>query len=409
MTQRSAVAAQAFANVGHAYSHLFMLLFPTVVLALPETFGQSYDDRIGLAFAGNLIFGAGALPAGLLGDRWSASGMMVAFFLGTGAAAMATGCAETPLQLGIGLAAIGMFASIYHPVGMAWLVRNAVNRGKALGINGIFGSLGTGAAAVIAGALTDFVSWRAAFLVPGAVCLATGAALAWCVARGIVRSPEADLRPQPEASRADAIRAFVVLSVTMVCAGLIYQATSIAMPKLFEQRIGDMLGEGILGISLAVSAIYLFSGLSQLVSGHLADRFPMKRLYILFYALQVPFLAAAALTMGPALVPVTLTMVVLNVMAVPVENSLLSRYSPSRWRGTAFGAKFILTLGVASLAVPLVKYSYALAGGFMVLFATLAAMAVAVAVAAAWLPADPAGAARAIRRGAPAPAPAGGD
>lgn len=409
MSQRPALAAQAFANIGHAYSHLFMLLFPTVVLALPAEFGLSYDDRIGLAFAGNLLFGAGALPAGLLGDRWSASGMMVAFFLGTGAASIATGLAGTPLELALGLAAIGLFASIYHPVGMAWLVRNAVNRGKALGINGIFGSLGTGGAAVVAGVLTDLISWRAAFVVPGAICLATGVALAWCVARGTVRSPEADLRPEPEASRGDAIRAFVVLSVTMVCAGLIYQATSIAMPKLFEQRLGAMLGDGILGVSLAVSAIYLISGGSQLVSGHLADRFPLKRLYILFYGLQVPFLAVAAVAAGPALLPVTLTMVMLNVMAVPVENSLLSRYSPSKWRGTAFGAKFILTLGVASLAVPLVKYSYALAGGFAVLLSILAAMAATVAVAAAWLPADRRHAVPAPGRVTPAVAATGGD
>ena len=33
------------------------------------------------------------------------------------------------LGLAIGLTAIGLFGSIYHPVGVAWLVRNAENRG----------------------------------------------------------------------------------------------------------------------------------------------------------------------------------------------------------------------------------------------------------------------------------------
>ena len=58
---------------------------------------------------------------------------MVVFFVGTGGAAIATGSAGSPAALAFGLAAIGLFGSIYHPVGTAWLVRNAANRGRALG------------------------------------------------------------------------------------------------------------------------------------------------------------------------------------------------------------------------------------------------------------------------------------
>ncbi|MGH6718378.1 MAG: MFS transporter, partial [Alphaproteobacteria bacterium] len=188
----SARLALGFSSVAHTYSHLFMVLYPTVVLALEPVFHLPYGDLVLLAVAGNVLFGACALPAGWLGDRWSAEGMMTIFFVGTGAAAILTGLAATPLMLAVGLALIGAFAAIYHPVGIAWLVRVAVNRGRALGVNGVFGSLGTAGAALVAGILTELVGWRAAFIVPGIVCVATGVGFALAVRAGRIVAAKAD-------------------------------------------------------------------------------------------------------------------------------------------------------------------------------------------------------------------------
>ena len=224
MTKSSARLALVFANAGHVTTHLLMLLYPTVVLALQKRFALSYGELMLLALPGTVLYGAGALPAGILGDRWSAEGMMVLFYAGSGLAAIATGLAGGPLGIGIGLALIGLFGSIYHPVGIAWLVRNAENRGRILGWNGIFGSIGVGIAPATAGALTQWIDWRAAFIVPGAVALAIGAALAVLVRRGAVVAARTDLRPQPEPERGEAMRAFFALSVTMLAAGIVYQS-----------------------------------------------------------------------------------------------------------------------------------------------------------------------------------------
>jgi len=137
MNSRSAGLALAFSSVGHFFANLLMLLYPTVVLVLEGRWGMSYGDLLSLSLGGFVLFGVGALPAGWLGDRWSAEGMMVLFFIGTGGAAVVTGLTDGPVALALGLAAIGLFGSIYHPVGTAWLVRNARNRGRALGVNGM--------------------------------------------------------------------------------------------------------------------------------------------------------------------------------------------------------------------------------------------------------------------------------
>src|SRR5947208_13515999 len=107
MNPRSAGLALWFSSVGHFFAHLLMLLFPTVVLVLEGRWGMSYGDLLSLSLGGFVLFGVGALPAGWLGDRWSAEAMMVIFFIGTGAATIATGLAGSRLVLRLGLAAVG--------------------------------------------------------------------------------------------------------------------------------------------------------------------------------------------------------------------------------------------------------------------------------------------------------------
>jgi MFS family permease len=386
MTARSARLAMAFSNIGHFFSHLLMLLYPTVVLALEGRFGLSYGELLSLSIPGYVLFGAAALPAGWLGDRWSAEHMMVLYFLGTGTAAVLTGLADGPLGLVLGLALIGLFGSIYHPVGVAWLVRNAESRGKALGWNGIFGSLGLGVAALVAGVLTQLISWRAAFIVPGVLCALVGVALAVFVRDGSVVASRSDRKPEPEASRADIVRAFFVLSITMLGTGLIGQMTTVALPKIFAERLTALTDGGILGAGGFVTLVFLFSGASQIVGGWLADRFSLKLVYVVCWALQLPFVILAASLFN---VPLLLAIVVqqcLGIFALPAENSLLVTYTPARWRATAFGAKFVLSLGVSSLGVPVIAMIYDRTGDFYWLFITMAVITAIVAGAAAFLP-----------------------
>ncbi len=386
MTARSARLAMGFSNIGHFFSHLLMLLYPTVVLALEGRFGLTYGELLSLSIPGYVLFGAAALPAGWLGDRWSAEHMMVLYFLGTGTAAVLTGLADGPLGLVLGLSLIGLFGSIYHPVGVAWLVRNAESRGKALGWNGIFGSLGLGVAALVAGVLTELISWRAAFIVPGVLCALTGVALALFVRDGSVVASRSDRKPEPEASRADIVRAFFVLSITMLGTGLIGQMTTVALPKIFAERLTALTDGGILGAGGFVTLVFLFSGASQIVGGWLADRFSLKLVYVVCWALQLPFVIVAASLFN---VPLLLAIVVqqcLGIFALPAENSLLVTYTPARWRATAFGAKFVLSLGVSSLGVPVIAMIYDRTGDFYWLFITMAGITAIVAGAAAFLP-----------------------
>jgi MFS family permease len=388
MNTPSPALAQGFSNLGHSYAHILTILYPTVVLALEHEWGMSYGELIALMLAGQILFGVAALPAGWLGDRWSAVGMMVLFFAGTGAAAVLTGLARNAFELALGLALIGTFASIYHPVGMAWLVRAAVNRGKALGINGIFGSVGLALGPMIAGALTDFISWRAAFIIPGATSIAIGVALALAGAVGRVADTKVDMQPQAEPARSDVVRAFFILSLTMLCTGLIGAAYMVMLPKVFAERMADQTSGGVLGAGALVTVVYLFGAISQYVGGRLSDRFSMKRVYLLGFCIQTPLLLLTATVGGWPLLILTIATVFFNYATIPAENGMLAYFSPGKWRGTAYGAKFVLALGVAALAIPAIGYVHDVMGGFNALYAAMGALAAVVAIAALFLPSD---------------------
>jgi len=389
MSSFSARLSLAFACIGHTISHLFAPIFYVTVLSLESELGLSHGDVVVLIIAGNLLFGFAAPLAGWLGDRWSSVGMMTIFYLGTGFGMILTGFATTPLAIAVCLAITGLFASIYHPVGIAWLVRNSVRTGAVLGINGIFGGLGPALAAVMTGALIDFSGWRAAFIVPGSAVIAVGFVFAAGIARGWIVESKIDRKPAPPpASRRDTVRVFLILAVTMLCGGVIFNAIQPALPKAFAETFQATAEGGVLGISALVSLVYLVSGAMQVVGGYLADRFPVKRIYLVFYCLQVPLLAVAAGLGGPALVAVVVVMVASNTSALPAENILIARYAPIQWRALTFGIKFVVAIGFASLGVLLEGYLYDLTGGFYWLFMVLAATAAVAIGAILMLPDD---------------------
>src|SRR5690606_13393994 len=121
-------------------------------------------------------FGLFSLPAGWLADRWSRRYMMVAFYIGCGVSLAAAALSPNFVALAVALFALGVFASIYHPVGTAIVVEAATNRGRTLAFNGVCGNLGVSLAAGITAILTAWLGWRGAFLLPGVICVATGIA-----------------------------------------------------------------------------------------------------------------------------------------------------------------------------------------------------------------------------------------
>lgn len=385
---RSARLALGFSSVGHTFSHLFQPLYYVAVLTLEDELGLTHGEAIQLAVLGGMLFGFAAPIAGWLGDKWGAIPLMSVYFIGTGAAMTLTGFANAPWQIMAALALTGLFASIYHPVGISWLIKNAVNRGTALGINGIFGGLGPAIAALTAGTIIAFISWRAVFIIPGIIILITGAAFIYLTTRGVIVDTNEDRAPTPPATQGDAPRVFAVLALTMLCTGVIYQASQAGLPKTFQLRLDDMLNDSVLGISTIVALVFFVAGLMQVVGGWLADRISPKAVYIGAFFIQVPLLVLLANVAGPFVIVAAVIMMATNNGALPAENVILARYVPRARRALAFGFKFVLAIGFSTLGVQLEAVLFDATGEFFWLFTVLAAVALAGAFAAFVLPSE---------------------
>jgi len=380
----------AFSCVGHTYAHLFAPTFFVVALTLESEMGMTHGEVISMIVLGNMLYGLAAPLSGWLGDKWSAAGMMALYYFGLGTGMILTGLSTSTVQMVIFLSITGIFGSIYHPVGFAWLVSQVEKRGQALGVNGVFGAVGPAMAALSAGALTDAFSWRAAFIVPGVLIFVTGILFFILLKKDIIHDRETVPIAPHQASRGEVMRIIGVLAVTMMCTGLIYQSTSPALPKMFSERLIDFAGEGVFGIGAMVALVYIIAGTFQIIAGRMCDRYPLKRVYLLAFATQIPFLILAAQFGGGVLLLAALIMVSSNQAALPVENTLVARYAPKDKRGLAFGLKFIIAFGFSGVGVWMEGAIYDATGGLHWLFIVLAALAT-VGFTVSWLlPNEPA-------------------
>ncbi len=376
-----------FLNVGHAFDHLFMLLFPTVVLVLEREWNRPFAELLPYSLGGFIAFGLGALPAGLLGDRWSRTHMMTVFFLGIGGASILTGMASGPWSLAAGLTLIGLFASIYHPVGVAMVVQGVENVGVRLGVNGVAGNLGVAAAALTAGALAELINWRAAFIVPGAVSVATGIGFfLFALGDGGKEGKSKGNKGRQRAQMGGAlVRVFVVVGLVAVFGGIIFHSTLVSLPKMFAVRLGGVT-ESAFQVSLLVSMVYVMGAFSQVLVGLLLDRYPLRGILMMVAAVQIPFMIAAPQVTDWTLVALTTMMVFTIFGTIPIQDTLVARYTTEDWRSTVYALKYLLGLGISPIAVGIVSLIYGGTGEFTGLFAVFAALSVSIFITALLLP-----------------------
>ncbi|PPR47460.1 MAG: hypothetical protein CFH19_00499 [Alphaproteobacteria bacterium MarineAlpha5_Bin9] len=373
-----------FSSVGHAFMHMFAAFYFVIILAIEDQWMISYDELIRLWTLGSLLVGIGALPAGWISDRWSRSMMMVIMFLGMGFSSIICGLSENKLFLFIGLSLLGLFCSIYHPVGVAWIVNSYKKRGKALGINGIFGGIGIGTGAYVAGLLVEVYGWQLAFIIPGVISIILSIILFFLIISKYISFRNISVKSFDEKhSSSQLILVAIILLTAMFGLGLTFQFMQTSLPKLFDLRIENI---STYQIGAIVALIYGLSGLMSLIGGLLADKFSLKKIYLIGMIFQIPFFIFISFFTGIPLVIVCLLTVLFNASILPTENILLAKYTPRRHHGSMYGIKFIVAFGSGPLAVYLISLVYKLTSEFGMLFILSAIIMLIISIMTFFLP-----------------------
>ncbi|MDH3760660.1 MAG: MFS transporter [Gammaproteobacteria bacterium] len=382
-----------YLNLGHFFDHLFMLIFASVAaLRLNDEWGMSYAELIPYATPGFVAFGVCAILAGWIADKWSRAGMIVIFFIGIGLSSILAGMANSPLQIAAGLTLIGVFAAIYHPVGLAMVVHGRERTGIPLAINGIFGNMGVASAALLTGFLIDNAGWRSAFYLPGVISILLG--LSYLVfIRGEKATEVSDASAATAGKSAPAskprhvlLRVFAIIFFTTAIGGLIFQSTTFALPKIFAERLSDFAGTAT-RVGWYAFLVFSLAALAQLVVGFLVDRHSIRMVFASVALLQVIFFVIMTQLSGIAALVVAIAFMFAVFGQIPINDVLVGRMARSEWRSRAYAIRYVVTFSVMASAVPLIGWVHG-NWGFELLFQILAFAAATIFAATLLLPAS---------------------
>jgi len=373
-----------FSSIGHAFMHMFAAFYFVIVLTIEKEWSISYDQLIRLWTFGALLIGLGAIPFGWLSDRWSRSGTMTIMFIGMGLASILCGFSTSIPFLFISLSLLGLFCSIYHPVGIPWVINSANKQGKALGINGIFGGVGIGSGAFVAGTLTEILNWQLAFILPGFISIFIGFVLIYLIFINKISYKNFFIKNiKQERSRNEMILIASIMLLSMFALGLSFHNTQTALPKVFEIRIDNI---NSIQIGFMIGIIYFISGATTFVGGLLADQFNLKKIYLIGIFMQFPCYLGIAYISGYSLVILCILAAIFNASILPTENLLLSKFTPQKYHGVVYGIKFILVFGSGPISVLLISEIYSITLEFTYLFIINAVMMGLVSVFILFLP-----------------------
>ncbi|MCP5080108.1 MAG: MFS transporter [Alphaproteobacteria bacterium] len=378
-----------FLNFGHFLDHYVLLIFPTAVLAIERDWQMSYSQALSLSTPMFLTFALATLPAGWLGDRWPRVHMMSLFYVGCGGCCLAAALAPGPVALSAAMAGLGLFAAIYHPVGIAMVTEAATRRGQALAVNGVWGNMGLAVAAISTDFLAERFGWRMSFLAPGVMALFLGG-LHILLAKSGSRAHANSEHPQPAEAPSDPDHRVMMRVLTFVAAaalfgGVIFNAVSLSLPKLLSERLASHTNS-LSEIGSYAALIFAVAGLAQLPVGWFLDRYSVRPLLFVLFISQALLLYVTAWVTGYAILPVAMVLVLSMFAWIPVSSWLVGSYVPANWRSRVFSIEYTLSLGTTALVVPALSWMHGTGYGFQDQFTLLAVFAAIVLLAAVVLP-----------------------
>jgi MFS family permease len=362
----------AFLNWAHALDHFVLLIYPTVVIGLEVIYNRPYSELIALSSTAFLAFGIFSLPAGWLADRWSRRNMMAAFYIGCGVSLAAAGFAPNLMMLAVAMFALGIFAAIYHPVGMAMLIEASGARGRTLAFNGVCGNLGVSLAAGISAALATWFGWRAAFFAPAVISVVTGIVYLWVTpddrhhAKSRVSAPAVPLTPRL------AFMLFGLFIVIALSAGLTFNVLTIALPKIVDERLSGDVPLVLVG-SIA-TAVLICGALAQLTVGRLVEYVTPHILFAIITGIGFLGNLWAAYAGGVNLLIALAIAIAAIYGQVTVNDMIMARYTADAWRGRVYAVRYFLLFISAGAAIGMISLLHQ-SGGFKLVLGVNAVIA----------------------------------
>jgi FSR family fosmidomycin resistance protein-like MFS transporter len=389
-------------SCAHALVHMYELSLPGVEQKIASEFspgdvmrGKEVSGMLSMTW--RLPWGIGALFAGLLVDRFGAKRLLLVYLFGVSLVCVLVGFTQSLSTLFGAMFGMGLLASIYHPAGLTWISHrtNEQQRPLALGVHGIFGSLGIASGPLLAAIFTSTTfgfTWREfyfALAIPG-VLLATFLAVfrdravgdravgdravgdrAVGASREKTGGDQNAGRPKPErpkpeeggeAAKASENRkqdesdwkAFSVLTTVAICQGIVYSGVLSFLPRYMSGWDQSNTGRG----STLATGVLILGCIGQYIAGYFARPGMLERQLCWITLSNAPLLLWMAVADGPQRILAAGAFSIVHFMHQPIYNSLIATYSPRANRSFAYGISIALGLGLGSCGALLVGFAH---------------------------------------------------
>ena len=380
----------SFTMVSHAIVHTYELSIPIFVVIWLSEFSIT-TAAIGTVVAvGYGLFGVGALPSGVLVDRYSTKWLVLVGLSGMGASFLLLSLAPGIVTVALALALWGVFASIHHPASLSLISTGVDESGTGFAYHGMAGNLGIAFGPFLTASLLIVLSWRVV-----AALLAVPAAVAVVYALSAefdeMAAVDADDTDDATAGRTDAdidrstsgvsgfladTRALFTVGFTLVLAvvvmnGLFYRGTLTFLPDVLGGFITDVSGpfsrlapDSALAAEFDLAS-YLYAGLltigiaGQYTGGKLTDRIPvaagLAAVFTALVALAAAFVPVASRGLAP-LVAISAVFGFVLFSIQPLYQAAIAAYSPPDGRGLSYGYTYLANFGVGAGGAALAGY-----------------------------------------------------
>jgi len=346
-------------TVSHAMVHTYELSIPIFMTVWLAELGLSETLLGGVVTAGYFLFGAGALPGGLLADRWGSRRLIAGCLAGMGGAFVLLSWAQTALTIAVALVVWGVAASVYHPAGLSLISKGVVDRGEALAWHGIAGNVGIAGGPLLTALLLLVLDWAWVALL-----LAVPAAFATAVALSSSFDEHAaapDTPPRNAVAGAGALwttarqlfaTAFTGVFLLVALSGLYYRGALTFLPDLLTPLVHVNLPVDLDTGRYVYAGLLMVGIAGQYAGGRLSDRDHTERVlagaFVMLAVVAAIYLPVAQLGTGPLLL-VSAVLGFFLFLVQPLYQATVAEYTPVRARGVSYGFTYLAVFGIGAL------------------------------------------------------------
>jgi MFS family permease len=356
----------ALTGCSHALTHGYLLIFPAVLLLLKEEFSMGY---LGLGAISNIMsfaYGLGALPGGMIYNRFGPKKLYLFCFLGSAGASLLVAASPSLIFFTVGVALLGALGSVYHPVANSLITSKVKEYGRALGIHGAAGNIGLAVAPFVAALIASRWGWRQAylwFIVPGIVLCIWSFFIDMSVEKGDENKPRLRTpKTNPSSKTRDlwiflSVPLLLLYGLNMLQSFSFHGATTFLPTYMAKHTSFKIFSWDSVAVGGMLSGLALFMGVfGQYMGGILGQKPYLERNVLIISTAALPFILSMSFTNEGFLLIMALVFFFFYFALQPMMNVLLAHYTALEMRGTAFGLYFFAAFGIGSLAASFSGY-----------------------------------------------------